>query len=1336
MKLKKHIAVVAAAVMMIVVCLSLFIVKAQAAYDTWDALKYLEMRKNVESAEGQHSLKDDITTYSGNYTNDVGKIYADEWHFFDNIKLQSTSRLTYGRKIRVDAGQQLNIVAAKEDTADAGGECSNAGLKFYWSMAEYDEYGNIVFDGGWRSSSDTWIVGFTENGDTGYGKDGYPYGENAATRQSKVRYVVPIFRWNNGDQGIGSGSVPIYADNITQAFQVFSLVTAPFTYTFNLNGGNINGSTEDYKMQRLGTSTVGIPATPQRDGYVFTGWKITSQGGKQKDKVYDAGQLVEMFSDGKYWSSLFEDATFEAQWANADQFVNYMRNGADNKSDYYKSYAASYSENKYDAISFTKTGYTAESNWEARDKMNNYWFSTAGDGTSKMLQLSGATTIRSKLNIDCTIDVNEGSFSNGANVQTWGCLYNAAQMFSFQFVKLENGVPYWTIRNTYSGKVLDLALNTGANGGNDGANVQMYTYHGGDNQLWTLEMAGDGYFYIRSKLDNNLVLDLWGNEAGYGKNIAVSGFHGGDNQKWMLCDNSINLYANWTNNNYKVSYDADGGTLYDDSGNETTQNVKTYEYDKTYSFYTAKRAYTVSYETNGGTASIGTANTDAAATFNGWNENLNKDTSHGILNGSADYTTGTWNWAAYYNGNHDLLDVTGNVYDTMLAIFHYRTYGISEKRQFSGSSYWLPSLKFRNLTANGGTVYVKANYSNGSVILPKPEKETVQENGMNKSYVFSGWYKDSTLTEYAGAAGDSYTPDSDITLYAKYTETDGGPVSCSVTIEHYKMNDSGKYPYMPSESETVEKNYGTVLKLSSLAKSYEGYTFDADKAKSVNGSDSVTVKGKTTIKLYYSRNKYTVTITHYYMDTAGNYPEEPAGTETRQVYYGNILVHSNLKVEIKGLSYNEKKSAQENGGRTQTEVTGEAVIKLYYDRKTCTVTYDYKTNGGTSVEKETVQTYYGAEADLSVKAHKDGFEHTGWNTDAEARTGFAQYTVTGNVTLYAVYRKDITVTFVDFAGTEEKNISLYNTQEYALIDAPEITPYAQWENVSEIKTVGYNRKKDILADGAQECEVKSGQKELKVSESATYYAVCSTDVTLSYVLNGGTENDTTKPVTKTVYCNAADPQEVKGFALQLGESIRESYDEDGYTHSYTFAVWAENSEDSQMRYACNADYVLKQSTVMYAVWNETVTPITYYVGFDGNAGTAARNVPDPVEATYGMEVTLPAVKPERTGFTFVSWNTRADGQGTDYQPEDVVKNLTTVNGSTVKLYAQWKQRKLVLVKAASTMYNDTIIKRTEGDDAWYDAVGHLTINELKNYPDEQCVQVWHIDKEGTITQMK
>ena len=1433
MKIKKEkirfkpLAAVVFVVILAAVMLASALISAKAAPLTWQDI--CNQGESDLTSVAAYDLKADCVQYGKNQTLDAGptgNIYTGTNHHYDNVVEQVDSRAMYAHKLRVADGMTVSIVAAQNDTEDEGGltyiKGNNSGnnLYFYWSMGEYDADGNVVFDGDWRGVNESWTVGQERNHDT-YGTSGYPYGVSQSERQQRVTYIMPVFRWAKGSLAVGGGMDNIfYMQNLHDSFDIIQLVTQPFTYTFYADGGAFSDGGSVKSMERLGINNVSVPETPTRPGYVFTGWKITSTGGKQAGKVYDAGQLATMLSDSKYYSSLFANATFEAQWVQADCFVSYMGNGADNMSDFYRSYNAAYDGNTAESFLFKRTGYTSVSGstWEIKDQFLNLTGGCDGGGT---LPSSGTlTSIRTKCGgrYQC-VDISAASYADGANAQIWDCVNGNAQMYAFVFAGFEDGLPYWVIRNNATGKVLDAAIGTGIDGGNNGANIQQWAYHGGDNQKWTLQMAGDGYFYIRSKLDPNLVLDLLYGSTDNGTNLQLCNYYGSDNQQWYLWDNTINLSAEWTNSNYKVDYNADGGTLLDENGNATTDTVRTYEYDRTYDFLKAKRAYTVSYETNGGTAAINSSNTDALGTFNGWNEQLTEQTSHGEVQGSYDWTTGTLNWAAYYNGNPDILNAAGNVYDTIRAIMHYRAFGISENRQFTGASYWLPSVRFKNLTADGGTVNVKADYTNGSVTLPNAEKASVEIDGKNVSYTFDGWYLDAALTNRVGGAGDTYTPAGNTTLYAKYTtqsenlifnqkirvryENADGTWTSYTTIfdKDFRTGDTVDYDFGSLDTDkwvrpaavkyTVSGQYQiegyttsvdiyrqtynvtvtydnadafsaksgegtyrwgeTVTVSATLAQKTAQYTyqwagFETDSRLSFKDGTSKTSNPVTfvmpeenvTLKACSASqtNEYTVTVEHYYMDTAGNYPDKPSVAEDLTPYYGETLVHKNLAREIKGLSFNENKTIQENGNRTQTEVKGNTTVRLYYDRTVCTVTYDYRTNGGTSADKETVKTYYGADADLSVAAYKNGWEHAGWNTKSDSETGLTRYTVTGNVTLYAVYRKDITVTFVDFAQTYKREGSMYNNDTYALIDAPQCSTYGGWENVSDVTAVGFNSRADITAEGAEKMEVKSGEEHLKILDSITYYTVCRADVTLTYELNGGTENDTTKPVTKTVYCNAAAPQEVKGFKLQLGESVKESVDLDGYTHSYAFATWAENSPESDTRFPCNADYVLKENTTMYALWDETVTPITYYIEFDGNAGTAARNIPDKMEVQYGEEVVLPEQKPERTGFTFMGWNTRTDGQGTEYQPQDTVKNLTTVNHATVKLYAQWKQRRIILVKAASTVYNDTIIKRIPGDEEWYDSVGHLTIDELKNYPDELCEQVWHIDKQGNITRVK
>ena len=1194
--IKKHkkIFTLLTAVLLIAVSLGVFVSKTWAAYDTWNSLVELEFRTGL--GEGQHSMTD-VRTYGGNYTNDVGEIYSDRSHFFDDIRLEASSRVTYTRKIRVDSGQRCAIVAAKDDTADAGGSTENAGLKFYWSVGEYDENGNIVFDGGWRSSSGTWTVGVTENGDTGYGKSGYPNGEDISTRQNKVRYVVPIFRWNNGDESVGSGGdSKIYPWDISDSFHVFTMITDPFTYTFNLNGGQVNGSGSAVTMQRLGIENVSVPATPTRPGYVFTGWKITSTGGKQAGKVYDAGQLAEMFTDGKYWSSLFADATFEAQWVQADCFVSYMGNGADNMSDFYRSYNAAYDGNTAENFLFKRTGYTSVSGstWEIKDQFLNLTGGCDGGGT---LPSSGTlTSIRTKCGgrYQC-VDISAASYADGANAQIWDCVNGNAQMYAFVFTGFEDGLPYWVIRNNATGKVLDAATGTGIDGGNNGANIQQWAYHGGDNQKWTLQMAGDGYFYIRSKLDTNLVLDLLYGSTDNGTNLQLCNYHGGDNQQWYLWDNTINLSAEWTNSNYKVDYNADGGTLLDENGNATTDTVRTYEYDRTYDFLKAQRAYTVSYETNGGTAAINSSNTDALGTFNGWNEQLDSNTTHGEVQGSYDWTIGTLNWAAYYNGNPDILNAAGNVYDTIRAIMHYRAFGISENRQFTGASYWLPSVRFKNLTADGGTVNVKADYTNGSVTLPDADKDSEEKDGSIVYYVFEGWYLDAALTNRVGGAGDTYTPAGNVTLYANFTES-SSPNNYVVSIEHYLMNTDGTYPDTPHETTSNEYKSGYQLNVVDIVNEYDGYQCDSEKTQTVNGQFPVTVTQNITLKIYYERNKYTVTY-----DVA------------------------------------------ENGGN-------------WSDNSTNPVTKDY---------------YWGQDVDLTLTAQKADYDFLGWNTDSSATEVIKSLVMPQeDVTLYALYSGDLTAKFVDSYGVRTVTGTRYNNTKDVIITVPDIRDY-DWDGVTSTSVIGWNSNTDINAAESKKNEITTDT--ISISSNVTYYAVYAAEVTLEYNLNGADESQQPAPVTVTAYTNAYDLTNVCGEKVTLAQAVKHTLEaQEGYIDSYVQAAWAENSLDGK-QYATGSEYNLTQNTIMYAIWDGEIKPITYTIHFDGNGSTAGEMAD--IQAKYDEQITLPDNAYVRTtdwgDSTFMGWNRTADTKTIEFSNQDIVSNLSSTDGDVVVLYAIW-----------------------------------------------------------------
>ena len=81
-------------------------------------------------------------------------------------------------------------------------------------------------------------------------------------------------------------------------------------------------------------------------------------------------------------------------------------------------------------------------------------------------------------------------------------------------------------------------------------------------------------------------------------------------------------------------------------------------------------------------------------------------------------------------------------------------------------------------------------------------------------------------------------------------------------------------------------------------------------------------------------------------------------------------------------------------------------------------------------------------------------------------------------------------------------------------------------------------------------------------------------------------------------------------------------------------------------------------------------PIKYTIRFDGNGNTGG-SAPSDIVATYNVEYILPFNTFTKTKNDFVGWNTQADGKGSQYQGGQSVKNLSSIDGAVVTLYATW-----------------------------------------------------------------
>ena len=118
---------------------------------------------------------------------------------------------------------------------------------------------------------------------------------------------------------------------------------------------------------------------------------------------------------------------------------------------------------------------------------------------------------------------------------------------------------------------------------------------------------------------------------------------------------------------------------------------------------------------------------------------------------------------------------------------------------------------------------------------------------------------------------------------------------------------------------------------------------------------------------------------------------------------------------------------------------------------------------------------------------------------------------------------------------------------------------------------------------------------------------------------------------------------------------------------YTFNGWYSDSS-----YKTKVTKIVKGSTenkTLYAKW----TANTYSITYNGNGSTSG-STSKQTNLKYGKSYTLRSNGYKKTNYTFQYWNTKKDGSGKTYKASTSAKNLTTVNGKNVTLYAIWKNK--------------------------------------------------------------
>lgn len=136
----------------------------------------------------------------------------------------------------------------------------------------------------------------------------------------------------------------------------------------------------------------------------------------------------------------------------------------------------------------------------------------------------------------------------------------------------------------------------------------------------------------------------------------------------------------------------------------------------------------------------------------------------------------------------------------------------------------------------------------------------------------------------------------------------------------------------------------------------------------------------------------------------------------------------------------------------------------------------------------------------------------------------------------------------------------------------------------------------------------------------------------------------------------------------------------GFISNYTNRIWPNKlyTPDGQGLWTsasaigssskASFDNILTKGYGAGIAYNET-TNKGYTIKFNGNGSTGGSTAS--MSMTYGVAKNLTANGFTKTGNAFVKWNTKANGSGTSYTNKQSVKNLSSTNGATVNLYAQW-----------------------------------------------------------------
>ena len=373
----------------------------------------------------------------------------------------------------------------------------------------------------------------------------------------------------------------------------------------------------------------------------------------------------------------------------------------------------------------------------------------------------------------------------------------------------------------------------------------------------------------------------------------------------------------------------------------------------------------------------------------------------------------------------------------------------------SGSGYAIGQNTTMTAQAKANTYTISYNANGGSGTMASTtatygSTTTIYANTFTKTgYSFAGWTTNSDgsddgygWTNWSGiwkyVNGQYGISGGKLVLYARWSAN-------TYTIKYDANGGTGA----PANQSFV---YNSGAKISTTKPTKTGYTFVNWKYGDITfdpgdavptGLGDFTLQAQWTVNSYYYDVNPDSGIASFDISGAVN-----SGTGLTDYYtqnpYGQEITITNVKAKT-GYTYTGytlSGSLTALSGSTNTTIktklgAGSGAIALNSKINSYTVTYDK--NGGSSVSKASASVNYNSAIDLTPTASKSGYEFIGWNTNKNATTALSSLKMgTSNVTLYAIYKKIVTVptnalcTNPTYNGTSQQVTSVTSGDGYTL----------------------------------------------------------------------------------------------------------------------------------------------------------------------------------------------------------------------------------------------------------------------------------------------------------------